>query len=107
MTLVRLFERPDLRALVSGLFYEGKAVAAAQGIVLDADPEALIDHAAQPEVAYDHKAPMLQDVDAPRTPRIDFLHRGSCRFGRVPGIPPPLNDATLEPRQCAADQGLP
>ena len=47
LTHGRVCERPDLRALVSGLVDEGKAVAAAQGIVLDADPEALIDHAAQ------------------------------------------------------------
>ena len=59
----------DLRRLVSGLVDEGKAVAAAQGIELDADPEALIDHAAKPEVAYGHKASMLQDVEARRRPR--------------------------------------
>ena len=62
LTHGRVCERPDLRALVTGLVDEGKAVAAAQGIELDPDPEALIDHAAKPEVAYDHKASMLQDV---------------------------------------------
>ena len=50
----------------SRLVDEGKAVAAAQGIELDADPEELIDHAARPEVAYGHKASMLQDVEARR-----------------------------------------
>jgi 2-dehydropantoate 2-reductase len=48
LTHGRVCERPDLRALVSGLVDEGKAVAAAQGIELDADPEELIDHAASP-----------------------------------------------------------
>ena len=48
LTHGRVCERPDLRALVSALVDEGKAVAAAQGIVLDADPEELIDHAAKP-----------------------------------------------------------
>src|SRR5207253_2554418 len=67
LTHGRVCERPDLRALVSGLVDEGKAVSAAQGIVLDADPEELIDHAAKPEVAYNHKASMLQDVEARRT----------------------------------------
>src|SRR3954454_8783859 len=43
--------RPDLRALVTELVDEGKAVAAAQGIRLDADPEELIDHAARKDVA--------------------------------------------------------
>ncbi len=93
LTHGRVCERPDLRALVSGLVDEGKAVAAAQGIVLDADPEALIDHAAKPEVAYDHKASMLQDVEAHRTTEIDYLNGGIVRFGREHGVPTPLNEA--------------
>ncbi len=93
LTHGRVCERPDLRALVSGLVDEGKAVAAAQGIVLDADPEVLIDHAAKPEVAYDHKASMLQDVEARRTTEIDFLNGGIVRFGREHGVPTPLNEA--------------
>ena len=71
LTHGRVCERPDLRALVSGLVDEGKAVAAAQGIELDADPEELIDHAARPEVAYGHKASMLQDVEARRLTEVD------------------------------------
>jgi 2-dehydropantoate 2-reductase len=93
LTHGRVCERPDLRALVSGLVDEGKAVAAAQEIVLDADPEALIDHAAKPEIAYDHKASMLQDVEARRPTEIDYLNGGIVRFGREHGVPTPLNDA--------------
>jgi 2-dehydropantoate 2-reductase len=93
LTHGRVCERPDLRALVSGLVDEGKAVAAAQGIELDADPEALIDHAAKPEVAYDHKASMLQDVEARRTTEIDYLNGGIVRFGREHRVPTPLNQA--------------
>jgi 2-dehydropantoate 2-reductase len=93
LTHGRVCERPDLRALVSGLVDEGKAVAAAQGIELDSDPEALIDHAAKPEVAYDHKASMLQDVEARRTTEIDYLNGGIVRFGREHGVPTPLNQA--------------
>jgi len=93
LTHGRVCERPDLRAIVSALVDEGKAVAAAQGIVLDADPEDLIDHAAKPEVAYDHRASMLQDVDARRATEIDFLNGGIARFGRQLGVPTPLNDA--------------
>jgi 2-dehydropantoate 2-reductase len=93
LTHGRVCERPDLRALVSGLVDEGKAVATAQGIVLDADPEDLIDHAAKPEVAYDHKASMLQDVEARRTTEIDYLNGGIVRFGREHGVPTPLNEA--------------
>jgi 2-dehydropantoate 2-reductase len=93
LTHGRVCERPDLRAIVSALVDEGQAVAAAQGIVLDADPEELIDHAARPDVAYDHKASMLQDVEARRPTEIDFLNGGIARFGRELGVPTPLNDA--------------
>jgi 2-dehydropantoate 2-reductase len=93
LTHGRVCERPDLRQLVSGLVDEGKAVAAAQGIGLDADPEELIDHAAKPEVAYGHKASMLQDVEARRTTEIDYLNGGIVRFGREHEVPTPLNQA--------------
>jgi 2-dehydropantoate 2-reductase len=93
LTHGRVCERPDLRALVTRLVDEGKAVAAAQGIELDADPEALIDHAARPEVAYDHKASMLQDVEARRQTEVDYLNGGIVRFGEEHAVPTPLNAA--------------
>jgi 2-dehydropantoate 2-reductase len=93
LTHGRVVEFPPLRRLVSSLVDEGEAVAAAQGIELDADPEQLIDHAARPEVAYDHKASMLQDVEARRQTEIDYLNGGIGRFGREQGVPTPLNDA--------------
>jgi 2-dehydropantoate 2-reductase len=93
LTHGRVCEHPELRALVSGLVDEGKAVAAAQGIVLDADPEALIDHAARPDVAYEHKASMLQDVEAGRQTEVDYLNGGIVRFGRELGVATPLNGA--------------
>jgi 2-dehydropantoate 2-reductase len=92
LTHGRVCEDPALRRLVSGLVDEGKAVADAQAIVLDADPEELIDHAARPEVAYDHKASMLQDVEARRETEIDYLNGGIVRFGREHGVPTPLNE---------------
>jgi 2-dehydropantoate 2-reductase len=95
LTHGRVCERPDLRAFVSGLVVEGKAVAAAQGIELDADPEELIDHAAKPEVAYEHKASMLQDVQARRITEIDWLNGGVVRFGREHGVPTPLHEAVV------------
>ena len=79
---------------MSGLVDEGKAVAAAQRIELDADPEELIDHAAKPEVAYGHKASMLQDVEAKRPTEIDYLNGGIVRFGSEHGVETPLNRAT-------------
>src|SRR6478736_4025791 len=88
----RVVEDAGLRRLVSQLVDEGKAVAAAQGIELDADPEELIDHAARPDVAYGHKASMLQDVEARRLTEIDFLNGGIARFGRELGVPTPTHD---------------
>ncbi|MEN3342796.1 MAG: 2-dehydropantoate 2-reductase [Actinomycetota bacterium] len=93
LTHGRVCERPDLRRLVSALVDEGKAVAAAQGIELDADPEELIDHAARPDVAYDHKASMLQDVEARRPTEVDYLNGGIVRAGRDHGVPAPLHEA--------------
>jgi len=93
LTHGRVCEDAALRRLVTVLVDEGKAVAAAQGIELDADPEALIDHAAKPEVAYDHKASMLQDVEARRPTEIDYLNGGIVRFGEQRGVPTPLNRA--------------
>jgi len=95
LTHGRVCEDPALRRLVTGLVEEGKAVASVQGIELDADPEELIDHAAKPEVAYDHKASMLQDVEARRQTEIDYLNGGIVRFGREHGVPAPLNEAIL------------
>jgi 2-dehydropantoate 2-reductase len=95
LTHGRVCERPDLRRLVTQLVDEGKAVAGAQGIELDADPEELIDHAAKPEVAYDHKASMLQDVEARRQTEVDYLNGGIVRFGREHGVPTPLNEAIV------------
>jgi 2-dehydropantoate 2-reductase len=96
LTHGRVCERPDLRALVSALVDEGKAVAAAQEILLDADPEELIDHAARPDVAYDHKASMLQDVEVHRATEIDYLNGGIARFGRQHAVSTPLNDAITQ-----------
>jgi 2-dehydropantoate 2-reductase len=93
LTHGRVVEDAGLRRLVSQLVDEGKAVAAAQRIELDADPEELIDHAARPDVAYDHKASMLQDVEARRPTEIDYLNGGIARFGREQSVPTPMNDA--------------
>jgi 2-dehydropantoate 2-reductase len=93
LTHGRVCEDPALRALVTALVNEGKAVAAAQGIELDADPEELIDHAARPDVAYDHKASMLQDVEARRPTEVDYLNGGIVRFGDEHGVPAPHNRA--------------
>ena len=95
LTHGRVCEQPALRRLVTRLVDEGKAVATAQGIVLDADPEELIDYAARIDVAYDHKASMLQDVEARRQTEVDYLNGGIARLGSKHGVPTPLNQAIL------------
>jgi 2-dehydropantoate 2-reductase len=92
LTHGRACERPDLRTLISGLVDEGRAVAAAQGVTFDSDPEAMIDRAARKDVAYGHKASMLQDVEARRATEIDYLNGAISRLGREHGVPTPLDD---------------
>jgi 2-dehydropantoate 2-reductase len=92
LTHGRVCERPDLRALVTKLVDEGKAVASEQRIELDADPEELIDFAARPEVAYDHKASMLQDVEARRATEVDYLNGGIVEHGRRHGVATPTHE---------------
>ena len=89
LTHGRVCEQAPLRQLASQLVDEGKAVASAQGIELDSDPEELIDYAARPEVAYGHKASMLQDVEVRRQTEVDFLNGGIVEFGRRYGVPTP------------------
>lgn len=84
-------DQEKLRRLISGLVAEGVAVSKTLGITLDMDPEKLIDHAR--EVAYNHKASMLQDVLAKRRTEVDALNGGIVQFGRQLGIPTPLNEA--------------
>jgi 2-dehydropantoate 2-reductase len=95
LTHGRVCDDPALRRLVSALVDEGKAVADAQEIQLDADPEELIDHAARKDVAYDHKASMLQDVEARRPTEIDYLNGGIVGFGRRHAVATPLNQAIV------------
>ncbi len=82
---------PALRSVISKLVAEGVAVAAALGIRLDSDPDALVDHAR--EVAYDHKASMLQDVLGRRQTEVAALNGGIVTFGQQAGVPTPLNQA--------------
>jgi 2-dehydropantoate 2-reductase len=90
LTHGRLCDDPALRALITKLVDEGKAVAAALGVTLDSDPDALIDHAQR--VAYDHKASMLQDMEKKRPTEIDFLNGGIAKFGAEENVPTPLNE---------------
>jgi 2-dehydropantoate 2-reductase len=82
---------PELRKVISGLVAEGVAVADSLGIELDSDPEKLVDHAR--EVAYHHKASMLQDVLMRRPTEVAALNGGIVKFGQKMGVRTPLNQA--------------
>ena len=84
---------PPTRDLAWAVMAEGRAVADAQGIVLDMAPEELFDFAARKEIAYDHKPSMLQDVEAGRQTEIDFLNGAIVDFGERYGVDAPLNRA--------------
>ena len=91
LTHGRLCELPETRAADQRPDRGGRRQSLrALGITLDSDPEELIDHAA--EVAYDHRASMLQDALAHRPTEIDALNGGIARFGAEQGVPTPLND---------------
>ena len=89
----RIAEYPPTRALAWAVMAEGRAVADAQGIVLDKSPEELFDFAARKEVAYGHRPSMLQDVEAHRETEIDFLNGAIAGFGEGHGVDAPLNRA--------------
>jgi 2-dehydropantoate 2-reductase len=91
LTHGELCDRPDLRAVVSGLVAEGRSVADALGIALETDPEAMIDRAAREN--HDHQPSMLQDALAHRPTEIDALNGGITRTGAHVGVPTPLHAA--------------
>jgi 2-dehydropantoate 2-reductase len=82
---------PSLRATVTALVNEGRAVADALGITLDSDPDELISRAAVEN--HDHKPSMLQDALAHRPTEIDALNGGIVRAGAAASIPTPLHAA--------------
>ncbi|MBS1888697.1 MAG: ketopantoate reductase family protein [Actinobacteria bacterium] len=91
-------ERPtDLGHLVFDLIAEGKAVAAAAGIVLHDDPwemnELAVRRGESDEGDYAHPPSMLEDVLAHRPTEVDAITGALVReAGRV-GVPVPLNTA--------------
>ena len=94
LTHGQLCEHPPTRRLVGALIGEGAAVADALGIVLDADPAALVDEAARTN--YGHKPSMLQDVLAHRSTEISTLNGGIVAAGDGVGVPTPLHAAIVD-----------
>lgn len=81
----------DVRWVMDEVIEEGKAVAAALGIIMDKDPATLLEESIEP--ALDHRPSMLQDVLAGRPTEIDQLNGGIVHFGEQVGVPTPLNKA--------------
>jgi 2-dehydropantoate 2-reductase len=84
----------QVRDVMSAVAQEGIAVANAQGVVLERDPEEMID--SSKEVAYMHKPSMLQDVEAQRITEIDSINGGVASIGERLGVPCPLNRAIAD-----------
>ncbi len=93
LTHGELCDIPRLRATVTALVDEGRAVATALGITLDSDPDELISRAAIENHA--HRPSMLQDVLARRPTEIDVLNGGVVRAGAAAGVPTPLHETIV------------
>jgi 2-dehydropantoate 2-reductase len=84
-------DRPDLRGLASALVAEGRSVADALAITLDADPDEVISRAAREN--HGHRPSMLQDVLARRPTEIAALNGGIVAAGAAAGVAAPLHAA--------------
>lgn len=93
LTIGQLGEDPELRPLVAQLIDEALVIAAAHGIVLDGDPEAMVDEAIRE--AYGHRPSMLQDVAAQRRTEVDVLNGGIVAAAREVGLAAPLHAAMV------------
>ena len=87
-------DQPGVRRVMRELVNEGKAVAAALGVTLDSDPDALLDYGR--EKAYQHPPSMLTDMLNKRVTEIDALNGGIARIGEELGIATPLNAALTD-----------
>lgn len=94
LTHGQLCTHPPTRRLVAALIDEGRAVADALGITLDADPGALVDEAARTN--YAHRPSMLQDAIAHRPTEIATLNGGIVAAGHEAGVRTPLHAGVAE-----------
>jgi 2-dehydropantoate 2-reductase len=94
LTHAQLCAHPPTRALAARLVAEGRAVADAMGIMLDSDPDELIDEAAR--VNPHHRPSMLQDVEAHRRTEIATLNGGIVAAAASVGLRVPLHEAVCD-----------
>ena len=93
-----LSQDPSTAEIGRRMVDEGLAVAAAHGISLDVDTEALAD----PANRFVHKPSMLQDWEAGRPMEIDSIVTIVSRFGAAAGVPTPTVDLILGLVRCKA-----
>jgi len=94
LTHGQLCEYPPTRRLVGELIREGRSVADALGVVLDGDPDILVDEAARAN--FHHRPSMLQDALARRHTEIDTLNGGIVASARHPRVATPLHAAITD-----------
>ena len=89
LTLSGVYAHPETYALLRTLVDEGRAVAAARGIALTADPLALIDEHRALGPAHTHQGSMKQDVDRGRPTEIETLTGALIAEADRAGVPVP------------------
>lgn len=97
--IVTVMRKPGLRQAGIALMREAIAVAAAHGVVLDADPEKLTDPATRPK----HKPSILQDFEAGKPLEIDPILGCVADFATGAGIATPMLDVILPLMQVKAN----
>jgi 2-dehydropantoate 2-reductase len=89
LRLAAVYAHPDTYALLRALVEEGKAVAAALGIVLAADPAAVIAEHRALGAAHTHQGSMKQDIDRGRPTELDFVTGALIAEADRAGVPVP------------------
>jgi len=84
-----LLERPEARRLMELAAAEAGAVAAAEGVVLPADPVERTVAVARATGA--NRSSMLQDVERGRRTEVDAINGAVANRGRTAGVPTPVN----------------
>ncbi|HEV2283473.1 MAG TPA: ketopantoate reductase family protein [bacterium] len=87
--LAAVYAHPETYALLRALVEEGKAVAAARGISLAADPMTVIDEHRALGSAHTHQGSMKQDIDRGRSTEIDTLTGALVAEADRAGVPVP------------------
>jgi len=89
LRLADVYAHPDTYALLRALVEEGKAVAAARGIVLAADPMTVVDEHRALGSGHTHQGSMKQDIDRGRPTEIETLTGALIAEADRAGVPVP------------------